>query len=340
VEEDVEPEKPSTPEPVAESEAAALTDPAARPEPPALPEPAPVPAGPDRFDLRVLWAPKGGNDEKEWEDGYASNAGNGVVALADGAGDGIFSKLWADLLLESFVALPIALDDAAVVEPWIEAKRRAWFEAIRYPEQRWSIQMKIDRSCGAATFIALVLDPVTDPGEDPAAAIGWTAWAVGDACLFHVRGGQLTASFPVAASSEFGTTPQLYQSKALRQTPLAVVTRGELGPDDQIFFATDAVAQRLLAEVESGTPPDWGRFWNLDQEAWRQELVALRQQNAIVNDDCTLLVVRLPVPSPEASERSEASKAEAPIDETTGLDTPFDFADEQPPSPEDDDDSP
>ncbi len=101
----------------------------------------------------MLWAPKGGNDESEWEDGYATNAGNGIVALADGAGDGIFSKLWADLLLKSFVALPIPLDDAAAVEPWIAAQRRAWLEAIRYPDQRWSIQMKIDRSCGAATFV-------------------------------------------------------------------------------------------------------------------------------------------------------------------------------------------
>jgi hypothetical protein len=326
------------PEENAVGEPAAIPEPAAVPDLAPEPEPAPVPAGPDRFDMRVLWAPKGGNDEKEWEDGYAASAARGVVALADGAGDGIFSKLWADMLLESFVAQPIALDDAAVVEPWIEAKRRAWFEAIRYPEQRWSIQMKIDRSCGAATFVALALDAGTDKGDGSEAPTGWTAWAVGDACLFHVRGGGLTASFPVARSSEFGTTPQLYQSKPLRPTPLAVVTRGELGPDDQIVLATDAVAQRLLAEVESGTPPDWGRFWDLDQETWRQELVSLRAQNAIVNDDCTLLVIRLRDAPPEESQGPHAVQAEAGIGETAGLDTPADSANEQPPALEDDHD--
>ena len=280
-------------------------------EPESIPEPAAEPARPARFELRVLWAPKGGNDENEWEDGYATNAGNGVVALADGAGDGIFSKLWADLLLASFVAQPIPLDDAPAVEPWIAAQRRAWLEAIRYPEQRWSIQMKIDRSCGAATFVALQLDPGSDAGDDPGQAIGWTAWAVGDACLFHIRGGGLTGSFPVTASSEFGTTPYLYQSKPMRPTPPAIVTRGELGPDDQIIFATDAVAQRLLVEVESGAPPDWRRFWDLDQETWRQEIVELRAQNAIVNDDCTLLVVRLPVAPPEAAEPCVIEPAQA-----------------------------
>ncbi len=326
--EELEPEEIPVPEPVEP------TDPADVPVPDFLPEPATQPAGPDRFELRVLWAPKAGNDEKEWEDGYAANPGGGVVALADGAGDGIYSKLWADLLLKSFVALPIPLDDPAAVEPWIAAQRRAWFQAIRYPEQRWSIQMKIDRSCGAATFVALVLDQVTESGDDPGAAIGWTAWAVGDACLFHTRGNSLLASFPATSSSEFGTTPFLYQSKPLRATPLAVVTRGELAPDDRIVFATDALAQRLLAEVESGTPPDWDRFWNLDQESWRDELAALREQNAIVNDDCTLLVMRLSTASPAVCDGSEAEETLAPEREISDDDRPSESADEHTPSPE------
>ncbi len=273
----------------------------------------------------MLWGPKGGNDEKEWEDGYATNAGAGVVALADGAGDGIFSKLWADLLLESFVAQPIPLDDPAAVEPWILAQRRAWLEAIRYPEQRWSIQMKIDRSCGAATFVALVLDPASDTLEQAPEATGWTAWAVGDACLFHIRDGALIGSFPVATASDFGTTPYLYQSKPMRPTPLAVVQRGELGPDDLIVLATDAVAQRLLAEVESGTPPDWRRFWDLDQEVWRREIAELRAQNAIVNDDCTLLVIRLPVTSELLVEPCDIEQARSLARETLAEEAPTEF---------------
>jgi hypothetical protein len=295
-------------------------------EPARVPEPAPVPAGPARFELCALWAPKGGNDEKEWEDGYAQNAANGVVAVADGAGDGIFSKLWADLLLGSFVARPIPLDDPAAVEPWIQERRKAWFEAIRYPEQRWSIQARIDRSCGAATFVALVLDPVEAAGESPLATTGWTAWAVGDACLFHIRDGRLLASFPMTCSSDFGTTPQLYQSKALRATPAAVVTRGELQPDDIIVFATDALAQRMLAEVESGTPPDWGRYWTLDQDVWRNEIVALRLQHAIVNDDCTLIVLRLPVELPVVPEAAEPDNALTPSGETSTGELPVESA--------------
>ncbi len=105
-----------------------------------------------------------------------------------------------------------------------------------------------------------------------------------------------------------------------------MVTRGELGPDDLIVFATDALAQRLLAEVESGTPPDWGRFWDLDQETWRQEIEALRDQNAIVNDDCTLVVLRLPRPAAEPAivpDSTPADESPAPVSvETPGTESP------------------
>jgi hypothetical protein len=269
-------------------------------------EPVAAPEQPARFEWRVLWTPKGGNDDKEWEDGYALSAGGGVVAVADGAGDGIFSKLWADLLLNSFVANPIPLDEPAAVEPWIREQRRAWLSGIRYSEQRWSIQLKIDRSCGAATFVALQLDPLCSQSLGPDAATGWTAWAVGDACLFHIRRGSLLTSFPMVASTDFDLHPFLYQSKALRETPLAVVLRGELQAGDLIVLATDAISQRLLAEIEAGTPPEWDRYWNLDQAAWRQEIDALRQQNAIVNDDCTLLVCRLPEVAPISTEELAA----------------------------------
>ena len=139
------------------------------PQPESEPEPEPQTEtlGPPRFEWRALWMPKRGNDEREWEDGFAADAAGGILAVADGAGDGIFSKLWADLLLSSFVAQPVALDDPAAVEPWIQERRREWFEAIRYPEQRWSIQMKIDRSCGAATFFGFRLDPAPADGGFP-----------------------------------------------------------------------------------------------------------------------------------------------------------------------------
>ena len=68
---------------------------------------------------------------------------------------------------------------------------------------------------------------LTPPAPAPRAG---TAWAVGDVCLFHVRGGRLIKTFPVERSSDFGYTPPLYQSKSLLPIPRALVLRGELHP--------------------------------------------------------------------------------------------------------------
>ena len=79
----------------------------------------------------------------------------------------------------------------------------------------------------AATFVALKLDPLASADAGLDSTMGWTAWAVGDACLFHVRRGSLLTCFPMGASTDFDLHPFLYQSKPLRSTPLAVVMRGE-----------------------------------------------------------------------------------------------------------------
>ncbi len=104
---------PPVPEPppaeVEESAVQVTAEPGPEPAPesePAPEIPAPEPAGPPRFEIRALWMPKRGNDEKEWEDGFAPDAAGGVLALADGASDGIFTKLWVELLLKSFLAQP------------------------------------------------------------------------------------------------------------------------------------------------------------------------------------------------------------------------------------------
>ena len=308
------------------------------PEPEAVtpaipPEPEPtIPAGPPRFEARALWAPKRGNTEAQWEDGYAFDPAAGVVAVADGAGDGIFSKLWADLLLESYLARPVALDNPDAIGPWINERRIAWATKVDYPRQRWSVQLRLDQTCGAATFLGIAIGPAPE-GED--GSTPWEAGAVGDVCLFHIREGRLVESFPVTRAAEFGSTPRLFQSKSLRQMPVGVVHRGGLLPGDRLVVATDATAQALLTEVEAGTPPDWGRFWDLDQETWRSEIETLRDRGAIVNDDCTLVVVRLPgdvtLSSPKVVEAEEAADV-TPSEEPPVITAPTDniFAESEP----------
>lgn len=272
----------------------------------------PRPAGLPRFESRTLWMPKRGNAEKEWEDGFAFDAAAGVVAVADGAGDGIFSKLWAELLLNSYVACPVPLEDPDAVGAWIACCRREWVTRVDYPRQRWSVQLRLDQSCGAATFLGIQIDEIPDAAGD----VPWSAGAVGDVCLFHVRNNHAIAWFPIASSADFGTTPTIFQSKPMRPMPVGVITRGKLRPGELLLVATDALAQRLLMDVEADTAPDWSRFWTIDQDAWRQEIESLRNCGAIVNDDCTLVVIRLTSTMPESFESQ--APAETSPEETSG----------------------
>src|SRR5262249_20965837 len=156
---------------------------------------------------------------------------------------------------------PLPLDDLDAVEPWLKERRQAWFAAIKYPELRWSLQRRVDTSCGAATFLAFRLDP-PEGGEsaDGPGPVAWTAWAMGDVCLFQTREARLIKTFPVTRPSEFGYTPPLYQSKPLLALTRAQTLRGETLAGDLLIFATDALAQWMMATTEADRPPDWRRY--------------------------------------------------------------------------------
>ncbi|HYT90784.1 MAG TPA: hypothetical protein VEL76_18895 [Gemmataceae bacterium] len=257
---------------------------------PALPlveaQPAPAP----RWTTRVFRTARLGNAEEECEDTFALNIPKGVAALADGAGEGIFSKVWAELLTAKYGEGRPDLSERAALTAWLQTCRKEWRQGIDYAALRWSVQTKVDRTGAAATFLGLRLNEVPVAGEDP---IIWRAVAVGDSCLFWFRDGQLHAAFPVLRSAEFGLTPALLRSKLDAQEVVPLVAQGRCRPGDLFVLATDAVAQWLLHRYEQGQPSEWERFEKLDEAVWKEEINALRRDNHIVNDDCTMLLLRI-----------------------------------------------
>ena len=249
------------------------------------PEPPAVPAGPARFEWVRLDA-QGGKLQAEWEDGYAQNAPDGVVAVADGAGDGIFSKLWAHDLF-SIALLP--------------DRFRSRIRGVRAVDSR-SPPSVVSRQSGipsnAGRFRRRSIDRAAPP---PSSSCSTRSSPAPESPSARPAGQPGPWATPVCSTSVTGSFRLLpmthrgfrHSSSALPiEGPQAhagrVTTRGELRPDDTHRFRDRRPAERMLADVESGSPPDWGRFWNLDQELWRGEIAALREQNAIVNDDCTL----------------------------------------------------
>jgi hypothetical protein len=211
-----------------------------------------------------------------------------VLALADGASEGIYVKKWVDILLDDFCSCHPDLDDPVAYAEWLERCRSLWFEQIDYANLTWPKRPKVDRIGGAATFIGFRLEPADDDG-----LLRWKAWAVGDACLFQIRRNRLFLSFPIFWSDEFGVGPALLGTRPEEVAPVLASVRGTCRPGEQFVFATDAVAAWLLRSVERDTEPDWSGFHNMDDWLWRLEIERLRAERQIANDDCTLLSVRI-----------------------------------------------
>ena len=149
--------------------------------------------------------------------------------------------------------------------------------------------MKIDEKGAAATLLTFHLE--RQAGADPASRI-WSAWAVGDSCLFHVRDGQVLACFPLCHSRMFKVAPSLLKTLP-GEPPVPLRAGGKCKLGDLFVLATDAVAQWLLARVEAGDPPDWESYLTMDEETWRRQIDSARQSPFMVNDDCTLVAVSI-----------------------------------------------
>ena len=131
------------------------------------------------------------------------------------------------------------------------------------------------------------------------------------------------ATFPVVAADQFGSAPLLVRSNPGFKT-LALAAAGTCEPGDRFVLATDAVSARLLRSAASEPDPDWTCFEHITQDAWRAELDTLRQSNDMVNDDCTLVVLRVTggeepeeavpdaLPVTDESPVSEQDRAESP----------------------------
>lgn len=234
---------------------------------------------------RAMWAQKMGNTPEQWEDAHAADTPNGAAAIADGASSGIYCRTWADQLCRAFLSDRPDTRDPVILNKWVNGLRTEWRATINYATLNWSKQAKVDQVGAAATLLGLEIGATRANGTR-----AWRACAVGDASLFHVRGGKLLATFPVTADDQFGSAPLLVRSNpGFRTTALAA--EGTCAAGDRFVLATDAVAARLFKSIAQGAEPDWDRFETIEEDDWRAELDALRRANDMVNDDCTLVVL-------------------------------------------------
>ena len=156
-----------------------------------------------RLIARAFWSPKRDAAPTEWEDACAYSEGRGLFAVADGASSSYRARDWAMALVDGFLATPPARLDEAAVRAWIDGLAEQW-SGLAAPKTRndaWYVD-EVSRRGAFATFLGLKLTR-RRTGAD------WSATAIGDSCLFHLRHNLLLTAFPLTHPSQFTLTPAL-----------------------------------------------------------------------------------------------------------------------------------
>ena len=242
--------------------------------------------------LKRLWTAKAGNRPEEYED--ASNLAcllsgkRALMAVCDGASEAAFSREWANILADAYVARPLDLEDLddAVLAEWLAPCESEWNEAVPWERIPWHGEAKT-RAGSLAALLGLNVELT------PSASGGfpWRAVAVGDCCLFVVRDGSLEVAFPLKESGQFNITPSLICSNPDHNEDLwerVHRLEGEFRPGDLVLLASDAVASWLLSRCESGDRP-WETLLALEEPEWEGWVQGQRQERAMRNDDSTLI---------------------------------------------------
>lgn len=246
-----------------------------------------------------LLAPKAGNRPDECEDAAravypqrigASGRRTVRVAVADGASESAFAREWAAVLTDAFVDRPLDLRGLteASFSDWLAAAQAEWHAGVPWDRLPWHGEAKA-RAGAFATLLGLTVGAAPDdPGR-----LCWQAVAVGDSCLFIVRGDRLCFSFPLEDAAQFDNAPDLICSNPANAGELwPRVRRGSGGcaPGDHFILASDALAGWFLARNAAGEKP-WETLLALQAAEWDAWVEEQRRGGAMRNDDTTVVAI-------------------------------------------------
>lgn len=251
------------------------------------------------FSAQAYSYPKDLSRPIEWEDCAACSVRTGRFAVADGAAASFGAGEWAQYLVSAYAAAfpaptaiptllgPTGKERLHVVRRWFAGQAGQWQEQQQAaPPGSWWEEDAARQSPAAATFAGLSLVPA-------AASAYWEASAVGDSCLLHISGRELTLSFPLSDASQFGRQPDLLTAAPDRLegslSKLRVWT-GQAVPGDVFVLATDA-ASRMLLQAQACDSRLLGRMGFIGATEFLKLVEELRSSKAIEVDDVAMVVV-------------------------------------------------
>lgn len=190
---------------------------------------------------RTYWLPKKGNTIEEYEDAACplqtvdSDVKEFLCAVADGATETSFARLWAQLLVEGFVS-----------GTELSVLKQRWARGISRENLPWYAEEKAELGAYAA-LVGLTLNE-SAPGKG-----AWSATAIGDCCVLQVRKSSLIERFPIESASEFGIRPVLLSSNAGKdkeEDDAWLKKEGRFLSGDSFYLLSDAIACFMLSREE------------------------------------------------------------------------------------------
>ncbi len=227
----------------------------------------------------VFRQPKDGSRWAEYEDAVACSPRHQRFAVADGASASAFARLWARLLVRAYVAGRVSGES---VETDLFAVQRRWSESVDCRELPWYAAEQARRGA----FAALLGVAFTQTGS-------WSALAVGDCCLFQVRGTSLHLAWPLSDADAFDNHPMLLGSRPmanaqLRERGAILTTTGDWQPGDTFLMMSDALAAAFLRMFDPNVALSVLSFQR-EAAAFREWIGGLRRKRVIRNDDVSLI---------------------------------------------------
>lgn len=252
------------------------------------------------FTLNHFCLPKLGNEQADYEDAFAPKISGTVsqksfsVAVADGATESSFASDWAKMLTRNFVKEPFS--EIETLKTRTEMLSQRWQSFVKRRPLPWFAEEKV-RFGAFATLLGLQLVSNSD-GTDESGF--WSAIAIGDSCLFQVRGDNLLRSFPISTAAKFSNSPMLLSSNLVHNLQIwknVRVYTADWKVGDIFLLATDALACWILSEHEHNERP-WNIFLGFREDSEKTQLFRawadnVRRSSNLKNDDITLLLLKL-----------------------------------------------
>jgi len=253
---------------------------------------------------QTYWLPKRHSSHEEYEDAFwpywpiqrQLSAPECRFAVADGATEGSFSRLWARLLTLAYcdTALNTKPVEQRTLDRVLLRMSGSWYQRTGLQELPWFALEK--RARGAFATLAgltLVADHVNvNCGE-------WHAFAVGDSCVVQIRDEQIFQWFPLDNPTQFGRHPELLSSlpdvnQRIWKRWEKLSTSGAWQAGDRFLLMTDALARWALTQQTDDTS-SWDILKSacVSASAFASWIEVERANGNIQDDDVTLSLITL-----------------------------------------------